>query len=329
MASESHQAGGLPGPQRPYPKPTKTGRIPFTPPGTDLKCETSYSLWGDPATSALPPLICLHGGPGFPDRAQQYIALLNVDCGVPVILYDQIGCGDSTHLPEKRGDTAFWTIDLFIEELLNLVKSMAITTFDVLGHSWGGVVVAKLAVRQPKGLRKVIISGTPVSTATRMKATARQLSHLPPEVSATIERCIREETTKSEEYQMAVKQFLSRHLCRLNPWPPELLESMGLARQDDTVNATLFGTNPFVLTGPMKDFDIEPELPSITTQTVPGGILLLNGKYDTAQDEVMRPYFTKTRANVKWVRFGEASHHILLEDTESFLATLKDFLTLE
>jgi len=113
---------------------------------------------------------------------------------------------------------------------------------------------------------------------TWMKAAARPLSHLPPGVSAIVERCIREGTTKSSEYLIAVKQFLGCHLCRLDPWPPELMESLSLAREYDTVNATLFDTNPFAPTGLMKDLSIEPELPLITTGTIPGGILLLNGK---------------------------------------------------
>ena len=285
-------------------------------------CETSYSVWGDPATSALPPLICLHGGPGVPDRGQQFLALLNVDRGVPVVLYDQIGCGNSTHLPERKGDTDFWTIDLFIAELLNLIKSMKIARFDVLGHSWGGIVTAKLAVQQPKGLRKIILSGTTASIALRMEMTRRQLSQFPPEVGATIYRCVRDGTTNSPEYEDAVQQFFKRHLCRLDPWPQELLESLALGKADDTVNSSLFGTNPFALTGPMKDFDIRSDLPMITTQTVPGGMLLLNGKYDTTQDELMSPYFTRTKANVKWVRFAESSHFSLLEETEAVLAAI-------
>ena len=274
-------------------------------------------------------MICLHGGPGSPDRSQRYFGLLNSDCDIPIVLYDQIGCGLSTHLPEKRGDTAFWTIDLFIAELRNLLGHLNITTYDILGHSWGGVVAGKFAVQQPKGLRKLLISSSPANLQTRMKATARQLREMPPDVSETVERCIREGTTTSPEYQAAARNFFRRHICRLDPWPPEALESQALSRADPTVNATLFGSNPFALTGPMKDFNIEPELPLITAQTVPGGMLLLNGEYDAVQDEVIRPYFTKTRANVKWVRFANSAHMVLVEQTEIVLAILRDFLTVE
>lgn len=56
--------------------------------------------------------------------------------------------------------------------------------------------------------------------------------------------------------------------------------------------------------------------------------LLINGKYDEAQDEVMDPFF-KFIQKVKWVRFAESSHLPQLEETEEFLKVLGSFLTTE
>lgn len=50
--------------------------------------------------------------------------------------YDQIGCGRSTDLPEKLGDEAFWSVELFVAELDNL--GLRETGFHLLGQSWGG-----------------------------------------------------------------------------------------------------------------------------------------------------------------------------------------------
>jgi pimeloyl-ACP methyl ester carboxylesterase len=56
---------------------------------------------------------------------------------IPVILYDQIGNGQSSHKRDASSD--FWTPRLFIEELDNLVKKLEISDdFDLLGQSWGG-----------------------------------------------------------------------------------------------------------------------------------------------------------------------------------------------
>jgi len=53
--------------------------------------------------------------------------------------------------------------------------------------------------------------------------------------------------------------------------------------------------------------------------------LLINGKYDEAQDEVMEPFF-KSINKVKWVRFSESSHLPQLEETEEFLKVVSGFL---
>jgi L-proline amide hydrolase len=61
----------------------------------------------------------------------------------------------------------------------------------------------------------------------------------------------------------------------------------------------MYGVSPLKQTGPLKDYDVRPELHHITNDTAPGGVLIINGKYDTAQDEVMMPFFTNIRARVK------------------------------
>ena len=53
--------------------------------------------------------------------------------------------------------------------------------------------------------------------------------------------------------------------------------------------------------------------------------LLINGKYDEAQDEVMDPFF-KSISKVKWVKFAESSHIPQIEETEEFLKVVGKFL---
>jgi len=83
---------------------------------------------------------------------------------VPVIMYDQIGCGRSTHLPEKNGDAGFWSMSLFLSELDNLLSHLGIQdSYSLLGQSWGGTVAAEHAILHPKGLKKLIIADSSAS----------------------------------------------------------------------------------------------------------------------------------------------------------------------
>ena len=80
-------------------------------------------------------------------------------------MYDQLGCGRSTHLPEKKGDEYFWTVKLFLSELDSLLLHLGIQDdYDLLGQSWGGDLAVDHAVLQPKGLKRLILACTPASS---------------------------------------------------------------------------------------------------------------------------------------------------------------------
>jgi pimeloyl-ACP methyl ester carboxylesterase len=79
-------------------------------------------------------------------------------------MYDQLGCGRSTHLPEKKGHVEFWTVKLFLAELDNLLTHLGIQgDYDLFGHSWGGMLGSEHAVLHPKGLKKLILADAPAS----------------------------------------------------------------------------------------------------------------------------------------------------------------------
>ena len=318
-----------PGQVRPYPKPTSTGKISFEYPKTGLKGETVYYLWGDLSSSRKTPLICLHGGPGVPHNYILPICLIYEDYGIPVLMYDQIGCGASTKFPDKKEDGNFWTPELFMAEIDNVISYFKIKEYDLFGQSWGGMLAGQYAISQPKGLRKLIVEGGPSDIPTYAKAGLRLRSQLPKDVQDVLDRCEKNGDMESEEYKKAEMFYYLRHLCRVDPWPKELNDAFALVEEDDTVYKTMMGPNEFNPTGTLKDWSITDELHKITEKTVPGGLLLMNGQYDTVSDETTSPFFYGPSCRVKWVRFGLSSHIPNLEETETFIDALGAFLTKE
>lgn len=80
------------------------------------------------------------------------------------------------------------------------------------------------------------------------------------------------------------------------------------------------GPSEFYVTGNLKDWTIVDDLHRIIVPT-----LLINGRYDEAQDEVMEPHFRKI-AKVKWVQFAESSHMPQFEERERYTKVVGDFL---
>ncbi|KAI4116270.1 MAG: hypothetical protein LQ345_003283 [Seirophora villosa] len=307
------------------PSPTEEDLIPFPIPSvTTTPTSTYYFLYGPhPSSTSTTPLVILHGGPGIPHNyLLPLTALAEPPHSIPVIFYDQFGCGRSTHLPSPPVPAAeFFTPALFLSELDNLLSHLNIRgNYSILGQSWGGMLAAEHAVRRPPGLRNLIIANSPADMGSWMRAAERLRAQLPEDVKEVLDRCEQEGRETSGEYENAMMPFYERHVCRIVPMPAELEASFQALKEEGTVYATMNGPSEFSVTGTLKTWDIRPELHRIQAPT-----LLLNGRHDEAQDEVVEPYF-RAIDRVKWYRFAESSHTPQLEEREEFMRVVAAFL---
>src|SRR5580693_7419315 len=180
--------------------------------------ETWYRVTGD-LNAAKAPLVVAHGGPGC---SHDYLDGLKAiaDSGRAVVHYDQVGGGRSTHLPEEG--PGFWTVDLFLAELDNLLDHLGIKDrYHLLGQSWGGMLAAEHALRQPRGLRGLVISNSPASMALWASEAKILRGQLPPDVEAALDRHEANGTIDDPEYQAATSAYYNEHVCRIVPNPPE------------------------------------------------------------------------------------------------------------
>ena len=164
---------------------------------------------------------------------------------------------------------------------------------------------------------------------TWVEETGKQRSKLPDDVQEVLDRCEKDGTTDTEEYEAAVLEFYKLHLCRLWPFPQELNDSFAGLAEDPTVYNTMNGPSEFHVIGSLKGWSIVDGLRKITARTAPGGIFVANGYYDEAQDPCCVPFFTQPSARVKWVGFAESGHMPMLEETEKFVKAVGAFLTSE
>src|SRR3954463_1826633 len=123
---------------------------------------TWYRVVGelDPAGPRAPVVIC-HGGPGATHDYVAPIAGLSRS-GRACVVYDQLGNGNSEHLPDA--DPAFWTPELFARELEALTEHLGIDgRYHVVGQSWGGMLGFEHALRRPPGLLSLVAADSPAS----------------------------------------------------------------------------------------------------------------------------------------------------------------------
>jgi len=300
--------------------PETEGYAPYSIPKAGKPCRTYFKIFGD-ITSGTTPLIILHGGPGSSYPYVSSVKDLAPLRGIPIVFYDQVGGGKSTRLREKDGDVDFWTVQLFVDEFHNLVKHLGIKEYDILGHSWGGMLGMEIAIRHPEGLRRLVLSSGPASMVLWEEVTGKLLETMPEDVQQTIRKHERAGTFDSPEYQEAMQEFNKRYLCRLDPLPAEVKESFDDMDKDPTVYRTMQGPSEFTITGSLKTWSVIPELHKINVST-----LVTNGAFDEAQDPVIAPLFQHI-PKVKWYTFTQSSHMAMWEERDKFMQIVGDFLT--
>jgi len=278
---------------------------------------TWYRVVGDLKSSKTPVMV-LHGGPGAGHNYCEPIAEVLAQTGRAAVLYDQIGCGNSTHLPDKPKE--FWTPELFMEELVLLTEHLGISNkYDIVGQSWGGMLGMQFAITKPKGLNAMVIADSPASMEVWVSEANKLRKELPPEVEATLLKHEAAETTEDPEYVAAVDVFYSRHLCRI-PQPPYVLASFEQLAADPTVYHTMNGPSEFHVIGSLKHWDIRPQLKEITTPT-----LLVSGEYDEATPAMVKEIHGLIPGS-KWELFAESSHMPHVEEPAKFKRVVSEFL---
>jgi len=278
--------------------------------------QTWFRIAGD-LGSGKPPLVVLHGGPGM---LHDYLLPLSALAGTgrAVVHYDQIGCGRSTHLPDRGPD--FWQVPLFVDELDNLLAHVGIAGgYHLLGQSWGGMLGAEHAVRRPAGLRSLVLADSPASMPLWLQEASRLRALLPPAVQATLLVHEAAGTTDTAEYQAAVRVFYDRHLCRV-AWPPELEASFAGLGADPTVYHTMNGPSEFHCIGTLRDWSIIDRLDRIQAPT-----LLISGRHDEATAAVVQPFADRI-PDARWTVYEESSHVPHLEEPEAFLKEVGAFI---
>lgn len=291
----------------------RDGKVPLKIDSRDEPCETYYKIYGDYLKST--PLIVLHGGPGSGHEYVEPFSDLWTRYQIPVILYDQIGCARSTHLPETRGDKSFWQPGIFVAELDNLIRCLGLLDtgngYHVLGHSWGGSLAVEFATRQPPGLQRLILVGANAAFPYLRKNLWDLLERLSVEDQNTIKDAVEKGDFSGKPYMDAMGTFLSTFLCRGRPFPPpELAADMANHAADPTVRETMLGQCPFVLDGSVGEWDGTSLLSSINAPT-----FVFNGEYDTAQYRSNAPFFEHI-PKARWVTLAGASHMSHLDSPE-------------
>ena len=112
------------------------------------------------------PLVLVHGFTGSRDDFREHMPAL---AGIGrTIAYDHRGHGDSTN----TGNASTYTFEQLADDLRAFLDALGITRCDLLGHSMGGMVVLRFALRHPERVASLLLMDTSARAPDNMPRAA-------------------------------------------------------------------------------------------------------------------------------------------------------------
>lgn len=98
------------------------------------------------------PLLVIHGGPGL---SMDYLLpwLSKLAENRKVIFYDQRGCGKSN----SKINEQVINIDTYLKDIESIKDAYQIKKMDILGHSWGGFLAMRYALKDPQSIQSLLL----------------------------------------------------------------------------------------------------------------------------------------------------------------------------
>jgi proline iminopeptidase len=260
-----------------------------------------------------PPLIILHGGPGY---SSDYLHnLLKLSDERQVVTYDQLGSGRS----DRSENTDLWTVDRFVEELAQVRSAMGLDSrVHLYGHSWGAAIAATYAIAEAgQPVASLLLHGPYLNTAAWEEDHLRLLAAMPEENTAVFS-AIDADDLDDPAYGEALNRFLHKHVCRREDWPEDLNQTYELLGTD--VFSAMWGPNDLVCEGSLAGWDLTGDLHRIDIPTC-----LLSAEFDVATPFTCERYRQLIR-NAELQVLPGLSHMSNLEDEDKVFAVLRSFM---
>ena len=276
--------------------------------------KTYYRTVGERTDKA--PLILLHGGPGSTHNYFEVLDRVAEEDGRMLVMYDQIGCGNS--YVDGRPD--LWTAETWVNELIALREHLGLDTCHLLGQSWGGMLLLTyICGYEHSGVKSGILSSTLPASWLWGIEQARMIKELPEEYQEAIKTATETGDYSSDIYQRAEEEYMLRHAAgKPDPNGPEcLLRKKRTGRESYVVG---WGPNEYTPMGTLKDYDVIDKLKDIKEPC-----LVINGGND-----LCTPYIAKVMydniPNSRWELFRECRHMCFVEDNDHYVEVLKEWL---
>ena len=286
------------------------GYMPF------LGHQVYYRIVGEKKENNKKPLLLLHGGPGSTHNYFEILDKVSLLDDRQLIMYDQLGCGNSF----VEGHPELWTLKTWIDELKEIRKHLNLNEVHILGQSWGGMLeIAYISDENPEGIKSVILSSTLSESQLWGKEQHRRIKYLPQEDQDAIEQAEKTGNYDTKEYALANDRFMKRH-CNyiIDENTPECLTRK--KKFGNEAYNVAWGPNEFTPVGNLKDFNYTKKLKN---WKVPS--LIISGTSDLSSPLVSKTMFDNI-PGARWELFEDSRHCVFVDQNEKYIKLLIEWM---
>jgi proline iminopeptidase len=270
------------------------------------------------AKVSQPPVVFLHGGPGYNSHSFAVLAGRGLEGDLRMIYLDQRGSGQS-----ERPWTRDYSIARLVADLEGVRRQLGVTRMVLMGHSFGGLLALEYAAAHPKRVARLVLvsaaSDIPASCQARVDFLGQRY---PVDLQAARDR--------------QVQGQLGRHVCdlafntapagahqRINdetmfPDPQRAAEQAAVDAASGLKNTGELGAALFS----QGLFDHRFTRPDRLTMPV----LVMAGAHDHAIGLQAQRALAASLRQGRLVAFSQSGHFLYLDETRKFQDEVRRFL---
>lgn len=297
------------------------------------------NLWVEEEGEGVP-IVLLHGGPGgthhnfhpYFSRAGSFAR---------VIYYDQRGCGFSDRKPGDGG----YSVEQAVNDLEKLRQALSIERWIVLGHSYGGYLAQRYAMKYPESVRGLILvtaqpglqDSVGIEGVIHKLEPTRQYDYISEEemkrmkeIRVEISNLVKEQQISPEKAVeiLIYNNILNGDWKRQNFYRPTKEEMARTAlygwEHDGVFNEIFLGIPGFnwIMSMDTKGVDLEGAFEGCPIPT-----LIVESKWDLTWNTDKPQKMHKKHPGSEMVVFQRSGHSPFADEPERFFHLLEEFVT--
>ncbi len=265
------------------------------------------------------PIVLIAGGPGdshlyftpwFDQLAKNHM----------VIYYDAFGRGKSSRAKSKEE----YSFQRDVDDLEGLRKALGLKKWNVLGHSYGGMVAQAYAIQHPESIDKLILVDT-FYDGEMWQENDNNSNYVMktqcPEKWDELMKVREAGYLSSSPEHIKIYKIPSGLLYWYNPENALNVRKDSLSWNSDVYYQIVGVDGDFIIGGDIGKLDFRRELAKLKMP-----ILVTAGRYDRISDPRFAVKYKLYAPRAEFVMFEKSGHNPYVEEQEKFFKVLNDFL---